>query len=139
MIRRPPRSTLFPYTTLFRSQTIDQLNRIPVKTVGTTTIYIKDVAWVRDGAPPQTNMVRTNGQQSVLLTIEKSGNASTLSVVAGIKSLLPQIATTVPTQLQMKPLADQSIFVRGAISVVVREAVIAACLTALMVLGFLGR
>jgi multidrug efflux pump subunit AcrB len=118
--------------------TIADLNRIPIKTIDTTTIYIKDVAWVRDGAPPQTNMVRTNGQQSVLLTIEKSGNASTLSVVAGIKSLLPQIAMTVPPQLQMKPLADQSIFVRGAISGVVREAVIAAFLTALMVLVFLG-
>src|SRR6202051_3491989 len=118
--------------------TIADLNRIPIKTIDTTTIYIEDVAWVRDGAPPQTNMVRTNGQQSVLLTIEKSGNASTLSVVAGIKSLLPQIATTVPPELQIKPLADQSIFVRGAISGVVREAVIAACLTALMVLIFLG-
>jgi multidrug efflux pump subunit AcrB len=119
-------------------QTIAELNRIPIKTIGTTTIYIKDVAWVRDGAPPQTNMVRTNGQQSVLLTIEKTGNASTLSVVAGIKALLPQIAATVPPELQMKPMADQSIFVRGAISGVVREAVIAACLTAFMVLVFLG-
>src|SRR5258707_1258184 len=119
-------------------QTIAELNNIPIKTYGTTTIYIKDVAWVRDGGPPQTNMVRTNGQQSVLLTVEKSGNASTLSVVAGIKSLLPYIQTTVPPQLQMKPLADQSIFVRGAISGVVREALIAACLTAFMVLVFLG-
>src|SRR5260370_3044693 len=125
MIRRPPRSTLFPYTTLFRSQTIDQLNRIPVKTVGTTTIYIRDVAWVRDGSPPQTNMVRANGQQSVLLTIEKAGSASTLSVIAGIKSVLPYIQTTVPPQLEIKPLADQSIFVRGAISAVVTEGVVA--------------
>jgi multidrug efflux pump subunit AcrB len=119
-------------------QTIEELNRIPVKTIGTTTIYIRDVAWVRDGSPPQTNMVRADGQQSVLLTIEKAGSASTLNVIAGIKSLLPYIQTTVPPQLQMKPLADQSIFVRGAISGVVREGVIAACLTALMVLVFLG-
>jgi multidrug efflux pump subunit AcrB len=119
-------------------ETMDQLNRIPIKTVGSTTIYIKDVAWVRDGFPPQTNIVRVNGQRSVLLTIQKAGNASTLSVISGIKSLLPQIATTVPPQLKIEPLADQSIFVKGAISGVVREALIAACLTALMILVFLG-
>jgi multidrug efflux pump subunit AcrB len=119
-------------------ETMDQLNRIPIKTVGSTTIYIKDVAWVRDGFPPQTNIVRVNGQRSVLLTIQKAGNASTLNVISGIKSLLPQIATTVPPQLKIEPLADQSIFVKGAISGVVREALIAACLTALMILVFLG-
>src|SRR5216683_1164177 len=119
-------------------QTIADLNRIPIKTIGSTTIYMKDVAWVRDGFPPQTNIVKVNGQRSVLLTIEKAGNASTLTVIAGIKSLLPQIATTLPSELKIQPLADQSIFVRGAISGVVREAVIAACLTALMVLIFLG-
>jgi len=119
-------------------QTIAELNQIPIKTIGTTTIYIKDVAWVRDGFPPQTNIVRVNGQRSVLLTIQKAGNASTLDVIAGIKSLLPQIKTTVPPQLQMTPLADQSIFVRGAISGVVRETLIAACLTAFMILTFLG-
>src|SRR5579871_2925040 len=119
-------------------QTITDLNRIPIKNVGSTTIYVKDVAWVRDGFPPQTNIVRVNGQRSVLLTIQKAGNASTLDVIAGIKALLPQIATTVPSQLKMTPLADQSIFVRGAISGVVRETLIAACLTALMILTFLG-
>ena len=119
-------------------QTIADLNRVPIKTVGDTTIYMKDVAWVRDGFPPQTNVVRVNGQRSVLLTIQKAGDASTLSVISGIKSLLPQIATTVPPQLQMKPLADQSVFVLGAINGVVREALIAACLTALMILIFLG-
>src|SRR3982075_3940086 len=119
-------------------QTIADLNRIPIKTIGGTTIYIKDVAWVRDGFPPQTNIVRVNGQRSVLLTIQKAGNASTLSVIAGIKSLLPQIKTTVPAQLQIAPLADQSIFVQGAISGVVRETLIAACLTAFMILAFLG-
>src|SRR5271155_2556139 len=119
-------------------QTIADLNRIPIKTIGSTTIYIKDVAWVRDGFPPQTNIVRVNGQRSVLLTIQKAGNASTLDVIAGIKALLPQIATTVPPQLKMTPLADQSIFVRGAISGVVRETLIAACLTAFMILTFLG-
>jgi multidrug efflux pump subunit AcrB len=119
-------------------QTINDLNRIPVKTIGDTTIYIKDVAWVRDGFPPQTNIVKVNGQRSVLLTIQKAGDASTLSVISGIKALLPQIKTTVPPQLQISPLADQSIFVQGAISGVVRETLIAACLTAFMILTFLG-
>ena len=119
-------------------QTVADLNRVPIKTIGSTTIYIKDVAWVRDGFPPQTNIVRVNGQRSVLLTIQKAGDASTLSVIAGIKALLPQIKTTVPPQLDIAPLADQSIFVRGAISGVVRETLIAACLTAFMILTFLG-
>jgi multidrug efflux pump subunit AcrB len=119
-------------------QTIADLNRIPIKSVGGTTIYVKDVAWVRDGFPPQTNIVRVNGQRSVLLTIQKAGDASTLNVISGIKALLPQIRQTVPTQLQISPLADQSIFVRGAISGVVRETLIAACLTAFMILTFLG-
>jgi multidrug efflux pump subunit AcrB len=119
-------------------QTIADLNRIPIKTIGDTTVYIKDVAWVRDGFPPQTNIVRVNGQRSVLLTVQKAGDASTLNVISGIKSLLPRIAATVPPQLRMDPLADQSVFVLGAISGVVREALIAACLTALMILIFLG-
>jgi multidrug efflux pump subunit AcrB len=119
-------------------QSIADLNRIPIKTIGGTTIYVKDVAWVRDGFPPQTNIVRVNGQRSVLLTIQKAGDASTLDVISGIKSLLPLIKTQVPAALQIAPLADQSIFVRGAISGVVRETLIAACLTALMILTFLG-
>jgi multidrug efflux pump subunit AcrB len=119
-------------------QSIVDLNRIPIKTIGSTTIYMKDVAWVRDGFPPQTNIVRVNGQRSVLLTIQKAGEASTLSVISGIKALLPQIAATVPAELKMEPLADQSVFVLGAINGVVREAIIAACLTALMILVFLG-
>src|SRR6201984_3741670 len=113
-------------------QTMDELNRIPIKTIGSTTIYMKDVAWVRDGFPPQTNIVRVNGQRSVLLTIQKAGDASTLNVISGIKSLLPQIATTVPSQLKMQPLADQSLFVLGTIHWGDREALIAACLTAFM-------
>jgi multidrug efflux pump subunit AcrB len=119
-------------------QTIAQLNRIPVKTIGSTTIYISDVAWVRDGFPPQTNIVRVNGQRSSLLTVQKNGNTSTLSIIGGIKSLLPYIKTLVPQSLQIKPLMDQSIFVKGAIKGVVTEATIAACLTGLMILVFLG-
>lgn len=119
-------------------QTIDDLNSIPIKTIGSTTIYIRDVAWVRDGFPPQTNIVKVNGQRSVLLTIQKAGDASTLDVISGVKAILPQIRATVPPQLQISPLADQSIFVKGAISGVVRETLIAACLTALMILTFLG-
>src|SRR3982075_2866034 len=119
-------------------ETIAQLNRIPIKTIGTTTIYISDVAWVRDGFPPQTNIVRVNGQRASLLTVQKSGTTSTLNIIAGIKALLPQIKATVPPQLDIKPLADQSVFVKGSIQGVVREALIAACLTAVMILIFLG-
>src|ERR1700731_3596869 len=119
-------------------ETIAQLNRIPVKTIGSTTIYISDVAWVRDGFPPQTNIVRVNGQRASLLTVQKNGTASTLTIIAGIKALLPQIKPNVPSALDIKPLAAQSIFVNGSIQGVVREAMIAACLTAVMILVFLG-
>jgi len=119
-------------------QTIAELNDLPIKTVGSTTIYIRDVAWVRDGFPPQTNIVRVNGQRAALLTIQKAGNASTLDVIAGIKNILPQIKATVPPDLDIKPLADQSLFVRASIDGVLKEATIAACLTGLMILIFLG-
>src|ERR1700704_1943093 len=119
-------------------ETIAQLNRIPVKTMGTTTTYIGDVAWVRDGFPPQTNIVRVNGQRSSLITVQKNGNTSTLNIIAGIKALLPQIKQTVPAALDIKPLADQSVFVKSAIQGVVTEAGIAACLTGLMILIFIG-
>jgi multidrug efflux pump subunit AcrB len=119
-------------------QTIAELNRIPVKTVGNTTIYVQDVAFVRDGFPPQTNIVRVDGQRSSLLTVQKSGNASTLEIISGIKDLLPRIKASIPPELDIKLLADQSVFVRSSIQGVVREAVIAACLTALMILIFLG-
>ena len=114
--------------------TIAALNRIPIKTVGTTTVYVHDVGWVRDGFPPQTNIVRVNGQRSALITVQKAGDASTLNVVAGIKSMLPLIESTLPDQLKLQPLADQSVFVRASISGVLREALIAACLTGLMIL-----
>jgi len=119
-------------------ETIQALNQIPVKTIGSTTIYIRDVAWVRDGFPPQTNIARVNGQRSALLTVLKTGDASTLDIVSGIKSLLPTIKATLPAELQIKPLADQSLFVRASINGVLKEATIAACLTGLMILVFLG-
>jgi len=118
--------------------TIAGLNNLPIKSVGSTTIYIKDVAWVRDGFPPQTNIVRQDGQRAVLLTVQKAGDASTLNVISGMKSLLPTIQAGLPPELKITPLADQSIFVKAAISGVVREAIIAACLTALMILLYLG-
>jgi len=119
-------------------ETIDGLNQLPVKTVGSTTIYIRDVAYVRDGFPPQTNIARVNGQRASLLTVLKTGKASTLDIISGIKSLLPVIAATLPSELEIKPLADQSLFVRASINGVLKEAIIAACLTGLMILIFLG-
>src|SRR5579863_5838054 len=119
-------------------KTVAELNQMPVKTVGTNTIYVHDVANVRDGFPPQTNIVHVNGRRASLLTVLKTGNASTLNVVSGIKAMLPQIAAGMPPELEMQPLADQSLFVRASIDGVIREATIAACLTGFMILVFLG-
>jgi multidrug efflux pump subunit AcrB len=118
--------------------TIAELNDLPIKTVGDTTVYVHDVAWVRNGFSPQTNIVRVDGRRAALLGIEKAGNASTLDVVSGIKAKLQQIEPGLPPTLQIAPLSDQSIFVRASITGVVREAVLAACLTAVMILAFLG-
>src|SRR6266850_2051603 len=119
-------------------QTIKALNDLPIKTVGTSTIYVRDVAFVRDGFPPQTNIVRVDGRRSTLMTIQKTGTSSTLTIIDSIKKLLPQIKTTLPPELQIRTVGDQSVFVRGAVSGVIREALIAACLTAIMILLFLG-
>src|SRR5437868_1503967 len=119
-------------------QTVAELNDLPIKRVGNTTINIRDVAYVRDGFPPQTNIVRVNGHRASLLTIQKNGNASTLDIISGIKSLLPHIMSGLPPELKVEPLADQSLFVRASIDGVVREALIAACLTGFMILVFLG-
>jgi multidrug efflux pump subunit AcrB len=118
--------------------TVNELNDLPIKTVGSTTIYIHDVAHVRDGFPPQTNIVNVDGKRASLMSIQKNGDASTLDIISGIKALLPQIAAGLPPQLVIKPLSDQSIFVLASIKGVVREAIIAACLTGLMILVFLG-
>jgi multidrug efflux pump subunit AcrB len=114
------------------------LNDLPIKTVNGATIYIRDVAHVHDGSPPQRNVVRVDGRRSVLMTVLKSGSTSTLAIVAGVKSLLPRIEETLPSSLKIIPLADQSLFVKAAVSGVVREGVIAASLTSLMILLFLG-
>src|SRR5579863_658167 len=119
-------------------RTVDALANIPLKQVNGTTIYLRDVASVSDGFQVQTNIVRQDGHRGVLVSILKSGNASTLDVVKGIRSILPRVASTVPPQLKMTPLSDQSIFVRGAVAGVIREAIIAAALTAAMILIFLG-
>ncbi len=119
-------------------ESVAEIDRFPVKTTGSTTIYIGDVAHVRDGFPPQTNIVRVDGRRAALLTILKTGDASTLDVISGVKNMLPQIETTLPPALHVRPLADQSIFVRASINGVIREATIAACLTGLMILIFLG-
>src|SRR5208282_5052305 len=118
--------------------TILELNDLPVKTSGNTVIYIRDVAHVRDGFPPQTNIVRVNGQRAALMTAMKTGNSSTLDIISRIKEELPVIQKGLPPQLQIHYLNDQSIFVRAAIRGVVREALIAALLTAAMILLFLG-
>jgi len=114
------------------------LNDLPIRSVNGAMVYIHDVAHVRDGFPPQTNIVRVDGQRASLLTIQKTGSASTLDIIKGIFAKLPLIASQLPPQLKITPLSDQSIFVRGAITGVVREAIIAACLTAIMILVFLG-
>jgi len=118
---------------------IEGLANLPIKQVNGATIYIKDVASVSDGSIPQTNIVRQDGRRAALLTVLKSGSASTLSVVQGVLGLLPRIKQIVnQPSLRITPIGDQSIFVRASISGVVREAVIAATLTGLMILLFLG-
>src|ERR1700751_3563992 len=118
--------------------TVAQLNDLPIKQVGDTTVYLRDVATASDGFALQTNVVRQDGRRGVLMSILKGGNASPLSVGSGVKALLPRVATIVPPALKMTPLSDQSIFVQNAVSGVIREGVIAAALTGLMILLFLG-
>ena len=116
---------------------IEELNELPIAARNGTVIYVRDVAHVRDGSPPQTNIARLGGHRAALVTVLKNGSSSTLDVINEIKARLPQIHTQVPS-LRIAPIGDQSLFVRAAISGVVREATIAACLTGLMILLFLG-
>src|SRR4029077_12743867 len=117
---------------------INDLNDVPVKKVNGTIVYMRDVSFVHDGYPPQTNIVRVNGGRAVLMTILKAGSASTLDVISGIKRLLPHVRETLPPDIQLDAVGDQSVFVLDAVSGVIREGAIAAALTGLMILIFLG-
>ncbi|HTI45047.1 MAG TPA: efflux RND transporter permease subunit [Casimicrobiaceae bacterium] len=114
------------------------LNELPIRTVNGATTYLKDVAYVRDGFTNQTNVVRQDGTRGVLLSILKNGGASTLDIVTNLKAMLPRAAATIPQDVKITPLFDQSLFVKAAVRGVISEALIAAALTAAMVLLFLG-
>ena len=128
----------FPIRLNSAPEAISALNVLPIKVVAGSPVLVRDIAYVRDGAPPQQNIVRANGHRSILLTILKNGEASTLSVVNNVKGFLAQIRAAAPEGAKVDLLFDQSVFVSGAIADVVREAVIAAGLTGLMILLFLG-
>ena len=118
--------------------TIDELNNLPIRAQNGTVTYVRDVAHVRDGYSPQTNMVRLGGKRALLLSVLKTGKASTIDIINSINEKLPQIRTLMPADLKIEALSDQSVFVRAAISGVIREAVIAGALTGLLILLFLG-
>jgi multidrug efflux pump subunit AcrB len=130
----------FEYTVNLNASPSDiaAFNDLPIKTVNGTVIYMRDVADVHDGSPPQTNVVHVDGKSAVLLAVVKAGAVSTLSIISGIKQLLPSVAKTLPASLNLAAVGDQSVFVTSAVSSVVREGVIAAALTGLMILLFLG-
>ncbi len=117
---------------------INGLNDLPVRTINGATTYLRDVAFVRDGFSPQTNVVRQDGVRGVLLSVLKNGGASTLDIMSNLRATLPRVAATLPKEITITPLFDQSVFVKAAINGVVAEAMIAAVLTAMMVLLFLG-
>ncbi len=117
---------------------IAAFNDLPIKTVNGTVIYTRDVAYVHDGSSPQTNVVHVDGKSAVLLSVVKAGATSTLSIISGIKQLLPSVAKTMPASLKLTAVGDQSAFVTGAVSDVIREGAIAATLTGMMILLFLG-
>jgi len=119
-------------------QEYQELNDLPIKTVNGTVVTMRDVAHVRDGSPPQTNIVHTDGTHAVLMTILKAGSASTLDIIAHVKALLPQIKASLPKELTLKAVGDQSVFVTSAVMSVLREGLIAASLTGLLILIFLG-
>jgi len=119
-------------------QSVEELNDLPVKTVNGATIYMKDVAHVRDGFSPQTNIVLSNGQRGVLMSIYKTGTASTIDIVDRVKQMLEFNKGSIPEGMRISTFFDQSLYVRASIQGVIREAIIAACLTAVMILLFLG-
>src|SRR3981189_2431694 len=117
---------------------ITAFNDLPIKTVNGTVIYMRDVANVHDGSPPQTNVVHVDGKSAVLLAVVKAGATSTLSIISGIRQLLPSVAQTLPSSLKLTAVGDQSVFVTSAVSSVITEGAIAAALTGMMILLFLG-
>jgi multidrug efflux pump subunit AcrB len=119
---------------------VDELNNLPIKQVNGATIYVRDVAHVRDGNPPQTNVVRVDGRRAVVMSIMKTGSASTLDIIEGVHRKIANALriNLLPPGMKVVSLTDQSIFVRSAVSGVVKEAIVAACLTAIMILVFLG-
>jgi multidrug efflux pump subunit AcrB len=119
-------------------QAVEAFNDLPVKTVNGTVVYMRDVAYVHDGSPPQINAVHVNGASAVLLTIVKAGASSTLDIINGVKNLLPAVSQTLPSSLKLTAVGDQSVFVTDAVSSVIKEGVIAATLTGMMILLFLG-
>ncbi|MDB6124110.1 MAG: cation/multidrug efflux pump [Pedosphaera sp.] len=131
-------STEFSLELNSSTKVLEELNNLPIKTVNGSIIYVHDVAQVRDGFAPQQNVVRRDGIRGSLLTVMKGGAVSTLDIVSGIKKALSPVLTTVPPDLEVREFADQSLFVRAAISGVMKEGLIAAALTALMILLFIG-
>ncbi len=117
---------------------IEQLNKVPLRVVGGAVLTVGDVAFVHDGYPPQTNVVRVNGSKAVLMSILKAGSASTLDIIDGIHALLPRMLAGLPPALHLTAVGDMSVFVKAAVSGVIREGAIAAVLTGLMILIFLG-
>jgi len=119
---------------------LQQLNDLPIKNVNGAIVYVHDVAHVRDGNPPQTNIVRVDGRRAIMMSILKIGSSSTLGIIKGVNGVIhdPTVLGQLPRSLKITPLADQSIFVRNSIEGVVHEGIIAACLTAIMILVFLG-
>jgi multidrug efflux pump subunit AcrB len=130
----------FEYTVSLNASPIDiaAFNDLPIKTVNGTVIYMRDVAYVHDGSPPQTNVVHVDGKNAVLLAVLKAGSVSTLAIISGIKQLLPSVSQTLPQGLNLTAVGDQSVYVTSAVSSVIREGVIAAALTGMMILLFLG-
>jgi len=117
---------------------IEELNNIPIKVVDGATVFLRDVAFAHSGAPPQTNMVRVDGSNAVLMTILKAGSVSTLDVINGVKALLPRLRETLPSSLKLDAVGDQSTFVQKSVNSVIFEGVLAAVLTGMMILIFLG-
>ena len=117
---------------------VEALNNLPIKNVNGASIFMRDVAHVRDGSAPQTNVVHVDGSRSVVMTILKNGETSTLAIVQGVKDALPKIQETLPKNLKVVPIGDQSLFVKAAVQGVIKEGAIAAALTSLMILMFLG-